>query len=88
MSEPSSLNTPLMPVCDAMPASLAFMLSNSGPSVSVRRYRARRRYIAACHRVDHQQLAAGLASTFWRVLLKNWNDSAMCLASTYCTCDR
>ena len=29
-----------MPVCEAMPASFAFMRSNSAPSVSVRRYRA------------------------------------------------
>ena len=36
-SEPSRRNTSCMPVCDAMPASCAFMPSNSGPSVSVRR---------------------------------------------------
>jgi hypothetical protein len=36
-SEPRSLKTPLIPVCDAMPASLAFIRSNSAPSVSVRR---------------------------------------------------
>ena len=34
-SAPSSRNTPPMPVCEAMPASFAFMLSNSGPSVRV-----------------------------------------------------
>lgn len=37
-SEPRSLNTPVMPTCEARPASLAFMLSNSWPEVSVRRY--------------------------------------------------
>jgi hypothetical protein len=37
MSEPRKWKTPLMPVCEAMPASLAFMRSKSGPSVSVRR---------------------------------------------------
>ena len=42
-SEPSRRNTPCIPVCDAMPASCAFMPSNSGPSVSVRRYRMCRR---------------------------------------------
>ncbi len=36
-SEPWSLNTPAMPVCEAMPASLARIFSKSGPEVSVRR---------------------------------------------------
>ena len=36
-SEPRSRNTPVMPACEAMPASLAFMHSNSGPDSSVRR---------------------------------------------------
>ena len=35
MSAPSRRKTPCMPVCEAIPASFAFMLSNSGPSVSV-----------------------------------------------------
>ena len=34
-SVPSSRNTPPMPVCEAIPASFAFMLSKSGPSVRV-----------------------------------------------------
>jgi len=36
-SDPRSLNTPVMPACEAIPASLAFMHSNSGPESSVRR---------------------------------------------------
>ena len=36
--------TPLMPVCDAIPASLAFMFSNNGPDCSVRSYSRSRRY--------------------------------------------
>ena len=36
-SEPRSRNTPVMPLCEAMPASLAFMHSNRGPESSVRR---------------------------------------------------
>jgi hypothetical protein len=36
MSAPRRWNTSAMPPCEAMPASCAFMLSNTGPSVSVR----------------------------------------------------
>jgi hypothetical protein len=61
-----------MPVCDAIPASLAFMLSNSGPSVSVRRYSAARRYRASVVGFTRNSVARGFASTFSRVLLKNW----------------
>ena len=32
--------------------------------------------------------ATGLASTFWRVLLKNCQESATCSGSTYSTCER
>ncbi len=71
-----------MPLCEAMPASLAFMRSNSGPSVSVRRYSSARRYCAALVGSLTQAAARGLASTFSRVLLKNWNDSATCPLST------
>jgi len=37
MSAPRSLNTPAIPVCEAMPASRARIDSNSGPDSSVRR---------------------------------------------------
>lgn len=36
-SEPRNTNTEAMPLCDAMPASCAFMASNTAPVVSVRR---------------------------------------------------
>ena len=36
-SAPSSLNTPAMPVCEAMLSSIARMCSKSAPCVSVRR---------------------------------------------------
>ena len=82
MSDPCSRNTPLMPVCDAMPASFAFMFSKSGPAVSVRRYSSSRRYWAAVSGWITSAAARGFASTFWRVLLKNWNDSATWPRST------
>jgi hypothetical protein len=71
-----------MPVCEAMPASFAFMDSNSGPSVSVRRYSSSRRKRAAVSGFTTSTVARGLASTFSRVLLKNWNVSATWPAST------
>ena len=86
---PRRRNTPLIPVCDAMPASFAFMLSNSGPvglGAQVLRRRAGRSRPSPGRRPA--RVARGLASTFSRVLLKNWNDSATCSASTKFTCDR
>ena len=71
-----------MPLCEAMPASLAFMRSNSGPSVSVRRYSSDSRYCAAAEGSTTHADARGLTSTFSRVLLKNWNDSATRSLST------
>jgi hypothetical protein len=38
MSALCNLKTPLMPVREAIPASFAFMLSNSGPDAAVRTY--------------------------------------------------
>ena len=35
MSAPRSRNTPSIPLCEAMPASFARMLSNIGPAVRV-----------------------------------------------------
>ncbi len=58
------------------------MRSNSGPSISVRTYSSASRYRAIVCGSMASAVARRVASTFCRVLLKNWYDSATCAPST------
>ena len=72
MSAPRSLNTFCMPPCDAMPASLARSRSKIGPSISVRRYSICIVTPAPLTGSSIDSAARRVASTFLRLVLKNW----------------
>ena len=78
---------PAIPVCDAMPASLAFMRSNSAP-----RSRCAGSAPAWIHRgadrVDHEQLGDRVGEDVLPRLVEELERQRDVASSTYSTCDR
>ena len=76
---------PFKPQYDAIASMRKYMRSNSGPDVSDRSYLRRSAQPCCVSGSITRTSACGFSAMLRRLLLKNWNDSATCSASTYST---
>lgn len=82
MSAAFSLKIPLSPVYDAIASMRKYMRSKIGPDSSERSNFRRIAHPCWVSGSTTRIKACGFSAMLRRLLLKNWNDNAMCAGST------